>query len=203
MVTLFFLRHAQTQPILTTSPNQWGLSNKGFLQARQLKQKLLEFLESPIDMIICSEELKTYQTIYPYSKALSIFPMKWREFNEANSHFVPDTNYNMFLESKRAFFRKLTPQNQEEFTLLSSNFEEHPLVALQRFRNGISQALQLKKAKNILICTHGTVMSLFWGWQMDKLENPGEIFNFWLNLPFCGLGIWKEGNFKSSIFPEI
>jgi broad specificity phosphatase PhoE len=195
MVKIYFLRHAQTEHLLSASPNQWKLSKNGFLQARQLKQKFSELIEAPFDLILCSEELKTYQTVYPYAKSNSIRTEKWGEFNEANSHISPEPNYSTFLETKRAFFLKITPAKEDDFNLFSSDFEEHPLIALQRFRSGIYQIQQRKSLQNVLICTHGTVLSLFWGWQMDKLEHPEEIYNFWQNFPFCGLGIWKDDKF--------
>ncbi|MEA2070079.1 MAG: histidine phosphatase family protein [Asgard group archaeon] len=104
MVTLHLLRHAKTKPDYSIPTGQWGLSDEGWTQASQLakQQHIIELTD--LTTIWCSEEKKTKQTITLLAEPLGIIPIKNSNFNELNSHILPEKNRRKYLQRKKIHF---------------------------------------------------------------------------------------------------
>ncbi len=179
---ILLLRHAPTQLELHIPPNQWQLSPKGFRLAQQIPT-LNKFLEkSNISRIHCSNELKTMQTISPLAQKLEIDPISCPDFNEINSDQMPESDNSKFLSMKNQFFKILALDFSHNSLSSSQN---KGLIALKKFKQQIKQISENFNSENILICTHGTILTLFIADRLSILYDGEKIYEIWKNLPFC------------------
>ena len=81
-----FIRHAATQFDPNQPPMKWKLSVEGEKQAQDLAS---DTITQSVDKIICSEELKTSQTILPYAEKYGIAIYKDSRLNEIGSRELP------------------------------------------------------------------------------------------------------------------
>ena len=63
---------------------------------------------------------------------------------------------------------------------------------LERFINYIRNLRREANNQNILICSHGTMLTIYFSWLLSNLDNYHILFKNWRNLPFGGLGICKN-----------
>ena len=81
-----FVRHAATQYNPDLPPMKWNLSQEGQKQAQILASTTIS---QSVDMIICSEEVKTTQTILPYAEKYGILINDDHRLNEIGSKELP------------------------------------------------------------------------------------------------------------------
>lgn len=62
--------------------------------------------------------------------------------------------------------------------------------ALTRFQNAVEKIDDKNNGKKILICAHGTVMTLYFAYLQNKLE---DLMQRWKGLEFGAIGIVKDG----------
>ena len=68
--------------------------------------------------------------------------------------------------------------------------------ALERFKKAIKEIDDKYENKKILICAHGTVMTLYFAYLQDKLK---DLFSRWKGLGFCDYGIIKDNKIIKDI----
>jgi broad specificity phosphatase PhoE len=176
--TLIFIRHAKTLVDKNTSIEDWILTKEGEQQANSLTESS-NFDNA--DLLISSEEKKSSLTLIPLSKKLGMEIIRVKELGEI----------------KRPNSEKLTLQEYEDMktkVFKNLNFTEHGWEtandALSRFKQAIKNIDSTYQNKIIIICAHGTVMTLFFADLQGKLD---DLFSRWHSLEFGAHGIVKDG----------
>lgn len=167
IVTVVFVRHAMTKMEPEIHPSKWKLSKVGKDQAHSLSE-VLQNLDFVPNRIYTSTEEKTIKTMEPYSETVDnlIFPIT--QFDELH---LPD-----FYDSIEEFQQKRKLQFENPgFSIQGS---ERPQNAIKRFKSALVSVIE----DDVIICTHGTILSLyladFNNWSSKKA------YQFWKNLPF-------------------
>lgn len=164
---LNFIRHAQTTMDLTIHPSKWSLSEQGEIQAQSLSTQLKKLSSHP-RIIYTSTEIKAILTMTPYSKWIDAELRSFPQFNELH---LPECI------SSQIQFKSLRKLQFEDYTF-SYKGSETPEQALTRFEMGLSMITE----DTAIVCTHGTILSLFLanyhGWSSDRT------FEFWQSLPY-------------------
>lgn len=165
------LRHAETIKDPNKPAPKWDLTPDAL-------EKISEYISGGkfegITKIVSSTETKAVATGKPISDFLNLQIEKLEEFVEVKREkkFLTDEE---FLDQKR---RELTNLNQIENGVESAN------QALARFESGIQKLEDMHSGENILIITHGTIMTLYLAKKNNNFEN---IFENWRNMKFCEL----------------
>jgi len=174
---LIFIRHAKTKIDKEVPIENWTLTNEGFEQAQEIANSK-EF--NDVDILISSNELKTYLTIKPLSEKLQkeiINLNGLEEIKRPNSEKLTTEEYG---EMKTKIFQNL------DFT---DNDWETANHALNRFKKVIEEEINKNYSdKKILICSHGTVMTLYFAYISNQLNN---LMQKWKDLKFGSHGIIK------------
>lgn len=176
--TFVFIRHAKTLVDKNVPIEDWILTDDGAKQAKDLaKSNSLD----DVDIFISSDENKSYLTIKPLADKLKKDIMRVEELGEI----------------KRPNSEKLTSQEYEDMKtkiFKDLNYTEHGWEtanhALDRFRTAVEIIDEQYEGKKILICAHGTVMTLYFAYLQNKL---GDLFSRWHGLEFGAQGIVKNG----------
>jgi broad specificity phosphatase PhoE len=167
------LRHAETIKDPNTHPKDWLLTPDSL-------EKIHEYIKdgnfNKITKIISSSEPKAVATGRPVAEYLNLSIEEMEEFVEVKREkkFLTDEE---FLVQKQ---KELEMRNERV------NGVESGDEAIARFKLGI-QKLEEKnsdpnKIENILIVTHGTILTLFLA---DYKNNFQNIFESWKGLEFC------------------
>lgn len=181
--TLFFLRHANTQKKSKIHPTLWGLSDDWKKTAWKIAN-IFEFQD--IEVIICSEEMKTYLTVKPLADKLWIKIKKNKDLNELKRTWKYLTKKE-FDEYKRKTFEDL------DFKYMwAESWQE----ALDRFVNALEKIQWKYLNKKILISSHWTILSLYFAYIQNKLDQWYERF---LKIWFGSWGTIK----KNSVIKDI
>ena len=203
MGLIFFLRHAQTHPVMTTPPNRWKLSEIGSKNAIQLVPNLIKNLNEfhCLDNLSLwsSTESKSFDTLLPLSDALNLSIEKDPIFNELHSNYLPEKNRTIYLEKKRKLFT--------DFARDTTNLQQNPIsdiyTPLKKFDNRI-EVLQTKFSHlNHLICSHGTILTMFASVKLNINSHPDVMYNKWLNLPFCAFAVLSPNQFFRDFTPFL
>ncbi len=179
MNTLLFLRHAKTKVDKSVPIEHWILTEEGTTQSRELAtQKLFD----DVDILISSDEEKAYLTIKPLADRLGkpiVRVTALGEIQRPNSEKLTAGEYD---EMKVRIFKDL------DYTAHGWETANH---ALNRFSNAVKEIERKYDGKKILICSHGTVMTLYFASIQRKMD---ELFNRWESLDFGSYGVVKGGN---------
>ncbi len=181
---LIFIRHAKTKKDENIPIENWVLTEEGEKQAEQIANSG-EF--DDVRILISSKEDKAYLTIKPLADKLNIKIIKIKDLGEIkrpNSEKLPTKEYEGI---KKKIF--------EDLNFTKDNWEtaNH---ALKRFKDAIDKINKKYENKNILICSHGTVMSLYFAYLLNKLS---QIMNRWKNLKFGNYGIVQDNKVRKDI----
>ncbi len=165
------LRHAETSKDPSKPAPEWDLTPESLVT---INQCITDGKFDGNTKIYSSTEPKAVATGNPIAKHLSLPIMELEEFVEVKREkkFLTDEE---FLDQKK---RELTNLNQIENGVESAN------QALARFESGIKKLEDKYSGENILIITHGTIMTLY----LAKINNDFEnVFENWKNLKFCDI----------------
>jgi broad specificity phosphatase PhoE len=184
--TFHFLRHAETSWDRTTPPVKWILSERGKRDADQLA---LSGIFNHIAVIIASCEEKAFQTALPIAERLG---KEITSFVELNDLYKGES----VLEGDK-FFKAVESclKNPRE----SLNGWETASRALERSSTKIDEIDSAYDGKNILIVSHGCVLSLYFARTLGKMD---EVYERWRVTPFCARGIIKNGKVVKDIVGE-
>jgi len=182
--TFVFIRHAKTLVDKNIPIQDWILTEDGEKQAQFLTQSKTF---DDVDVLISSSENKAYLTIKPLAEKIGKDIIKIEELGEIlrpNSEKLTSQQYE---EMKTKIFKDL------DYTELGWETSNH---ALNRFKRAIERIDQQYHGKKILICAHGTVMTLYFAFLRNKLH---DLFSRWHGLEFGAYGIVKNGKVEKDI----
>lgn len=113
MKKIYLVRHAQSQSNagLIISPNhQIALTDLGTVQAYQLGDWLLGYIDEPVTDVLVSSYLRTQETAKPYLTALNIAQPsvfdELREFNYLDFEHIKDVSFAKLVQMSQAFWQQ-------------------------------------------------------------------------------------------------
>lgn len=146
---LILVKHSVPEITEDRPANTWKLSEEGRLRAQRLAEELKSF--EP-EIIISSDELKAKETAELVASQLSLDRQTLPGLGEHNRSNTPYLSHDAFQASIRDFFR-------EPDRLVFGN--ETANQAHARFYQALHSILNEHRNKNVVVVTHGTVISLF------------------------------------------
>jgi len=157
MRRLFLIRHAAPAKNPAVPAREWALSPTGRADAERLAEMLTPFAPAVIipnvpAAIIASDELKAQQTAQPLADRLGMSVEVIPGLHEHERRTVGYLDDETFQATMARFFA-------EPDTLVFG--EETASQALKRFTRAVEDTLARHPEGDIVIVTHGTVMSLF------------------------------------------
>ena len=176
--SLYFLRHAETKVDLSSPVRDWPITVEGTELARGLS-KSDKFSE--IDGIVHSSEGKARQTAEAFAEGLDVQKYQLSGFDEL----------------RREHEGKLTDQEyRDRVRRTLSDLEgsvpgwESGTSALKRFEDAARKIDIMFHRKNVLIISHGIVLTLYF----CKLKSFEAIsFERWSQLKFLAWGLVRDG----------
>lgn len=176
--SLYFLRHAETKVDLSTPARDWPITVEGTELTRELANS--EAFSS-IDGIIHSSEGKARQTAEAFAEGLDVQIYQLSGFDEL----------------RREHEGKLTEEEyRDRVRRTLSNLEdrvpgwESGASALKRFEGATRKVDIMFHRKNVLIVSHGLVLTLYF----SKLKGFEAIaFERWSQLQFLAWGLVRDG----------
>ena len=181
---LIFIRHAKTKVDKNNPIENWVLTDEGEKQSQDLVNSG-EF--DNIDILICSNEEKSYLTIKSLSDKLNREIIKIEDLGEIKRPGSEKLSSEEYEQMKRDLFSDL------DFTSHDWETANH---ALKRFNNAVREIDKKYNDKKILICSHGTVMTLYFAYIKNKLD---DLMGRWKRLNFGAVGITKNGEIIKDI----
>lgn len=149
---LILVKHSLPEIVENMSAKEWKLSSEGRARARRLAEKLKPYQP---EIIVSSVEPKALQT------ARILADHFYLEFAEADGLHEHDRSGVPFYSRNKfqSFVRKLFDEPRSQ---VFGN--ETRIQALERFRKAVESILESHKGKNVMVVSHGTVISLFVAW---------------------------------------
>ncbi len=181
---LIFIRHAKTKKDTNIPIEDWVLTEEGEKQAEQIANSG-EF--DDVDILISSDENKAYLTIKPLADKLNKKIIRIKNLGEIkrpDSEKLPTEEYE---DIKKKIFEDL------DYTEYNWETANH---ALKRFKKAIEENDKEYDNKKILICAHGTVLTLYFAYLSNKLN---ELMTRWKSLEFGSHGIVKNNKVVEDI----
>jgi broad specificity phosphatase PhoE len=175
--TIHFLRHALPIVQKDIPQSKWLLSEEGITQARARRIHIgVEF-----DAVFSSTEQKAIQTTEVIVSDSLLEIQEDRAFNELDRDlgpFLPQVEYKLAIEKAMKEPSK------------SVHGWETAQSARYRFIKGVQRIDEEYSSKQILVVSHGIVLSLYFA---NLLNLNDFVYNRWLKLRFCSMGIVENG----------
>ncbi len=172
--TFYMLRHGETQFTREKTAHEWSLSPNGISKVREVAET---GCFDDIDIIVSSMEEKALQTAMLIAnrvqKEISV-NFDLGEHDRRNSGFLEQSEFN---ETIQFAFNNMDQSKRRWETTKD---------ALERFTKAITEIDSKHEDKNILVVSHGTVLSLYFANQMGVME---EVYDRWKNIDYCNWGI--------------
>jgi broad specificity phosphatase PhoE len=177
MNTFVFLRHGETTKDPTRPSIDWTLTEETQKSLTDLAAKS-EFCD--ITHIYSSYEDKAQKSAAPFARKLRLKVEVADGLEEVHrgDTYLSDEEFAQ-LKREKLEQRDSAPDGAE-----TSN------EALARFRQVISAIDAKHTNAKILISSHGTILALYFS---ELKQNYDDIYSYWNALPFCGIGIVKNG----------
>ena len=186
-VLIFFLRHARTQVNTEIHASMWNLSTQG---KEDMQEEITQEKFHDIQQIYCSNEPKTIQTIQKFAQTQHIPLDTHVGFGEI--HFAEfQDDIHKFLSMKKECFQHLDEQKYGD---------ESYRDGLQRFMSTLTQLKAENPGKNLLIVSHGTVLSLYFAAMHGRLNDGLDIYQKWQKLRFLAWGCIDDGKVVRDLF---
>ena len=176
--SLYFLRHAETKVNLSTPAREWSITKDGVLLTKELaaSEKISE-----IDGIIHSSEGKAKQTAEAFAGDLDVQMYQLSGLDELARNHEGKLNDEEYVSRVHRIFT-----DQEK----SVPGWESAASALKRFENAVRKVDIMFHRKNVLIVTHGIVLTLYF----CQLKNFQSIaYERWKQLKFLAWGLVRDG----------
>jgi len=176
--SLYFLRHAETKVNLSKPAREWSITKDGALLVKELatSEKFSE-----IDGIIHSSEEKAKQTADAFAEGLDVQMYQLSGLDElARNHEgkLNDEEYRDRVYRTFSDWEKNVPG------------WESSASALKRFEDAVRKVDVMFHRKNVLIVTHGLILTLYF----CKLKNFQAIaYERWKQLKFLAWGLVRDG----------
>ncbi len=181
---LIFIRHAETKIDKDIPIEEWVLTETGEEQAKQIAN-LGEFDDA--DILISSNENKSYLTIKPLADKLDKEIIKIEDLGEIKRPDSEKLTSEEYKNMKTKIFQDLN------FTNYGWETANH---ALGRFKSAVEEIDKDNENKKIVICSHGTVMTLYFAFLQNKLN---RLLERWRSLRFGGYGMIKNNKVMRDI----
>ncbi|MDO8528291.1 MAG: histidine phosphatase family protein [Nanoarchaeota archaeon] len=181
---LIFIRHAKTKKDKDIPIEDWVLTEEGEKQAEEIANSG-EF--DDVEILISSNENKSYLTIKPLADKLNLEVIKVKDLGEIKRPDSERLTTEEYEKVKKMIFKDL---NFTKYGWETAN------NALNRFKNAVDEINQKYENKKILICSHGTVMTLYFAYLLNKLN---DLMNRWKSLEFGSHGIVKNNKVVEDI----
>jgi len=175
--SLYFLRHAETKIKPTIPAREWNLTRAGRLSTKQLIET--QVLDK-MDGIIHSSEKKAKQTANIFAKAINVETYELPEIDELERNHEGSLTSEEYRARVRA---ALTDWEQNEPDWESGE------NALSRFKEGVRRINIMFHNKNILVVSHGLVLTLFFS---DLTQFKMIAYERWSQLKFLSWGLVRE-----------
>lgn len=175
---LIFIRHAKTKVDKTIPIADWILTEDGEKASQNLVNKRLFY---DMDVLISSNENKAYLTIKPLADKLNKRIIRINGLDEIKRPNSEQLSLQEYEEMKAKVFNDLNWTDKDWETA------NH---ALKRFKEAIDLINKQYDGKKILICAHGTVLTLYFASLQNKMD---ELFPRWEKLEFGSYGIVENG----------
>ncbi len=184
MRKLIIIRHSQSKVDQNVPPYQWGLTEEGRARCVPLAAKLA--VHNP-GIIITSDEPKAQETGEIVAQELSLPILTVANIHEHRREGGDTMNLEKFLGKIRDLF-----ENPERCVFGLESAQQ----SLERFSGAVQSIMADYQDQNVGIVTHGTVMSLYYGFLTDT-----DPYQFWcqLGLPAFYTVLWPEGVVSSQL----
>lgn len=174
--TYIFLRHGETVKDPNIPAINWVLTDE---TQETLSKLVTESAFDNIEVIYSSNEHKAIKSAEPFAKKLDLSIQQQDGLEEVyrGGAYLSDEEFKALKQTKLED-RDSNPDEGE-----SSN------AALKRFIAAMEEIDRSHQNKTILISSHGTILALYFCHVAGDFSN---IFEYWGNIPFCGVGIIKD-----------
>jgi len=182
--TLIFIRHAKTKKEPNVPIERWVLAEEGLRSAQELAES---GIFDDVDVLVSSDENKAYLTLKPLADKLKKKIMRVKELGEIkrpNSESLPTKEYE---EVKARLLKDI------DYTERGWETANH---ALNRFQTAVNKVDREYDDKKLLICAHGTVLTLYFAALQNKLD---RLFSRWKELEFGSYGVVQNGKVVKDI----
>jgi broad specificity phosphatase PhoE len=176
--SLYFLRHAETKVDLSKPARDWSITTEGAKLTRELvkSEKLSE-----IDGIIHSSEQKTKQTAEVFAEGLEVQMYQLSGFDE----LARDHEGKLSDQEYRDRVRMTLTEPEQSVPGWESGAS-----GLKRFEDAVRKVDVMFHRKNVLIISHGIVLTLYF----CKLKGFESIaYERWSQLKFLAWGLVRDG----------
>jgi broad specificity phosphatase PhoE len=176
--SLYILRHAETKVYPEKLAREYNLTRAGRQQTRELAES--QVFEK-IDGIIYSSEKKAKQTATILNKEIDVDMYELPELDELDRNHEGVITNSEYRARVRATLSDWE-QNEPGW--------ESGISALSRFNEGVRRINIMFHDMNILVVTHGLVMTLYFS-ELKNLRNIA--FERWAQLKFLSWGLVRDG----------
>jgi len=174
---LIFIRHAKTKVDKEIPIENWVLTEEGIKQAQGVAN-ISDFHDA--DLLISSDEEKAYLTLRPLADKLGKKILKVSELGEIKRPNSEKLTLEQYEAMKVKIFQDL---NYSDYDWETAN------SALSRFKQAIEKIDNKYANKKIIICAHGTVMTLYFASLAGEMN---DLMKRWKGLEFGAVGIIKN-----------
>jgi 2,3-bisphosphoglycerate-dependent phosphoglycerate mutase len=175
---LILVRHAQPAIDPNKPSAEWQLSEDGRTRSRELAEQLRSYQP---DIVITSHEPKAAETGRIIAETLGL-PCETAENLHEHQRTGQFFSQEQFQQKIRDFFER-----PAELVFGLETAEE----ALERFEAAVTQTITRHPHQNIIIATHGTVITLF-----VSAHNDIEPIPFWQQLKMPDYKVLTQTSFK-------
>ena len=176
--SLYFLRHAETKVNLSKPAREWPITKEGALAAKELAQSE-KFSE--INGIIHSSEDKAKQTAEAFAEGLDVQMYQLSGLDELARNHEGKLSEEEYRERVHRTFNN-PEKNVPGWESANS--------ALKRFEDAVRKVDIMFHQKNVLIVSHGLVLTLYF----CRLKNFQSIaYERWKQLKFLAWGLVRDG----------
>ncbi|MFW9957413.1 MAG: histidine phosphatase family protein [Candidatus Odinarchaeota archaeon] len=176
--SIYFLRHAETSVDPSLPVNEWSITPRGLLLARELARSEVF---GKIEGIVHSSEKKARQTADVFAEELAVDIYEIPELAELKRHhgkFLSNPEYRSHVRDT------LTDWDH------SVREWESGADAIRRFVEGVKRINFMFYSRNILAISHGIVLTLYF----CQLRNFQSIaYERWTQTPFLAWGLVRDG----------
>ena len=176
--SIYFLKHAETAIDPSIPAHEWSITPNGLQQAHELAKSEVF---GKIEGIVHSSEKKAWQTAIVFAEELEVEIYEVPEIAELRRH------HGRHLSNVE--YRRLVQQ-----TLIDWDHNVHGwesgTEALHRFVEGVKRINIMFYSRNILVVSHGLVLTLYFC-QLRDFQSIA--YERWTQMPFLAWGLVRDG----------
>ncbi len=176
--SIYFLRHAETAVDSSLPAHEWSITPNGLQQARELAKSEVF---GKIEGVVHSSEKKAWQTADVFAQELDVEIYEIPELSELRRH------HGELLSNVE--YRRLVRETLTDWDYSVHGWESGA-EALHRFVEGVKRINIMFYSRNILVVSHGLVLTLYF----CQIRNFQSIaYERWTQMPFLAWGLVRDG----------